>query len=253
MPKRTEAEAQELFKQKTGHYYGNYKPPDPEKVLQANIMQGKELAPAESLYAQARGFIKPATTEKPTDYGKAIARIREGQGDKADSIHVKLLPGATQPEKPTEPTEYEKIRSRIHKGTADTADSIKVRLLPGATQEKDTNLTSLDDVGYKAEKDIGELDKMLTEMVIAVQDTAGTFTANKYYNARKERETIKKLLNIGAPDKESGFDLKKKIDKVWPIYQQKLKKSPVEANAWLMSEFDGAPLSKILEKINKLK
>jgi len=90
-------------------------------------------AGAEAYFRRRGRWPKGYEPEKLTDYGKAIARIREGLGDRADSIKAGLLPRASAPRKLSD---YALALGRIRSGTGDRADSIKVGLLPRAAGEK---------------------------------------------------------------------------------------------------------------------
>lgn len=82
-------------------------PTDPSKawddstaVSMERIAQGTA-SPVDKERAYLAGRMKRPEPEKLTDYGQARARIKAGQGDRADSIHVGLQPRATAPTAPS--------------------------------------------------------------------------------------------------------------------------------------------------------
>ena len=69
-------------------------------VSTERIAQGTA-SPVDSTRALMAGKIKAPVEDKPTDYGQALARIRGGRGDAADSIHVGLKQRAQAPPTPS--------------------------------------------------------------------------------------------------------------------------------------------------------
>jgi hypothetical protein len=257
----TYEQRQQRFFEKKGRYYGDYKPPNPDTQLKTNVMQGKELAPAESLYAQARGYIKPSkpVTVDPSQADADSLGLWTQQaihGDKEAAGKITVRNNLLHPEKPKTRSQILQEKAQDVENKAKLGDPEAIKLTQGynmarrAGQEKEPKTTSLDDVGYKLEKEVSDLNKILAD---SEGDTTGSYTSKRYGSKRKELETTKKLQAAGFVSKERGTAMKKKVDSILPTYQELAKKSPLKATQYLLNEFKGRDIQAILKLIEDLK
>lgn len=169
---------------------------DPSKAIADSVAVSKERVVAGNAtaadstrlsMANVPGF-EPEKPDRVSDYGRALAAIRGGTGDRADSIHVGLQPRAAAPRTPTigiregiDPNTGEKVFLNTNSLTGSLTPA-KTNYRPAAGADKNAayekSVRRVNDIGAE----IVKIDNILNDPNMKNGAYRDEFGSTKYYD-----------------------------------------------------------------------